>query len=91
LIASDCIDHTAITGRTTALEGLKQAWAQIYFTFPRSQLQPDDLRLDGDQIALNVIFQGCTPQGKQETAMLLELFRINDEKIVELWNLIRWN
>jgi hypothetical protein len=70
---------------------LKQAWAQLYFMFPQSCLQPEDWHIEADRVSLNALFQRLTPQGKEELAILLAAFRIKGDRIVEMINLVRWN
>lgn len=91
LIAPECIDHTAEPGQATGLAGLKQAWAQLHYTFPNLRLTGNDLTVQANQVAIRASFQGPSSTGKQEQAMLVEAFRISGGKVVELWNLIRWN
>ena len=91
LVSADCVNSLAEPKQTIALESLKQAWAQLFFTFPQSHLKPENWHVEENQVNLNALFQRLTPQGKEELAILLAAFRIKGDQIVEMINLIRWN
>lgn len=91
LVTPTCIDHSAESGLPSGIEALKLAWAQLRYEFPDRTLTVRDFTVDRDHIQVQAAFQDMTAKGLYREAMLLEDFRVDDGKIVEMWNMVRWN
>ena len=72
---------------------LKQFFVVLRSGFPDFQATIEDLFAEGDKVVLRFTFHGThqgefmgvAPTGKQVTMTGVEIFRIGDGKIVELW------
>ncbi|CAG0987259.1 nogalonic acid methyl ester cyclase / aklanonic acid methyl ester cyclase [Anaerolineae bacterium] len=74
-------------------EGQKQRLAGIRTAFPDIALTLEEIIAENDRVAFRStirgthqnIFQGIAPTGRQVTISLLDLVRVEDNKIIEQW------
>ena len=74
-------------------EGQKQRLAGIRTAFPDIALTLEEIIAEGDRVVFRStirgthqkIFQGIAPTGRHVTVSLLDLVRVQDNKIVEQW------
>jgi len=74
-------------------EGQKQRLAGIRTSFPDIALTLEEIIAEGDRVTFRStirgthqnIFQGIAPTGRHVTVSLLDLVRVEDNKIVEQW------
>ena len=77
----------------SSVEDLKQFFVMLRSGFPDFQATMEDLLAEGDKVALRFTFRGThqgeflgiAPTGKQVTMVGIDIFRIADGRIVELW------
>jgi len=80
--------------QVSGVEDLKHFFAMLHSGFPGFQSTIEDLFAEGDKVVLRFTFHGTHqgefmgigPTGKQVTMAGIDIFRIADGKIVELWN-----
>lgn len=87
LLAPDFIDNTADPKQAPGRAGMKDVWLYLYSVHPAIRLLVQDAVAEDDKVATRVMFEGLsTPSGR---GMMLEIVRITDDHIVELWNSIK--
>ena len=90
LAASDFVDHTR---QLRGWETMKQYVTMVYKHFPDFHVTIEDIIAEGDKVWVlekctmthTVEYRGIAPTGKKLTETLVEIFRIVDGKVVELW------
>lgn len=94
LVTDDVAIHTQIPGIAPGLEGFR-AFMSVYFSaFPEQRVEVHELIAEGDRVVARHThhvtqggeFAGLPPTGKQAVVDGLELFRIEDERIAEMWH-----
>jgi steroid delta-isomerase-like uncharacterized protein len=93
IFAPDFVNHAAVPGQESGLESLKQFFAMIDAGFPDFQVTVEDLFAEGDKVAVRFTFlgthegefMGIAPTGKRVTMPGIDILRVVDGKIVELW------
>ncbi|WP_436528756.1 ester cyclase [Actinoplanes sp. HUAS TT8] len=68
---------------TTGPQSIADAWQRLHDTFPEVRVEVEDLVIDGDTVAARLTMHGLPDQ----TPMLLEMYRVRDGRIAELWAL----
>ncbi len=94
IFAPDFVQYGADPDQVSGVEDLKQFFVMLRSGFPDFQVTIEDLLAEGDKVVLHFTFQGTHqgeftsigPTGKQVTMTGIDIFRIADGKIVELWN-----
>jgi len=74
-------------------ETMKQYVTMVYKHFPDFHVTIEDIIAEGDKVWVlekctmthTVEYRGIAPTGKKLTETLVEIFRIVDGKVVELW------
>jgi predicted SnoaL-like aldol condensation-catalyzing enzyme len=70
---------------TTGFEAGKDAWLTITARFPDMRVVAQDILVDGDKAAVRSTVQGiATPDGGAQP-VLIEIFRIDDGRLAEMW------
>jgi steroid delta-isomerase-like uncharacterized protein len=95
LMAADVVDHSPTPEQSAGLEGVKESMAQFRKGFPDARIQVEDLIAEGDFVAdrttttgtHNGDFAGSAPTGKSFTITAIDMYRIQGEKIVEIWHI----
>lgn len=92
LTAPDIVDHTAGSRQLPGIEGVKQAWTQIFAAYPDVSAVVEEIIAEGDNVATRVAFHGSAVSVGQADlhGMMLEFARLRDGRVVELWNVIKW-
>lgn len=93
--AADYVDHAAFPGQAPGLEGLKQR-AAILFQALDPQWTIHDAIAEGDTVVLRwslagthrSAFLGIPPSGKPITLRGIDVYRIQEGKITEHWNVV---
>lgn len=93
LFASDFIDHTAGPDDPPGVEGLIQFFSLLQTGFPDFDVVIDDLFGEADKVAMRFTFRGThegefmgiPPTGNRVTMPGIDILRIEEGKIVELW------
>jgi len=90
LIAPDYVDHPR---QLRGLESYKQHLTMFYKSFPDSHETIEDIIAEGDKVWIRVKgtgthtgeYRGLAPTGKKITWEAVDIWRIVDGKVVELW------
>ncbi|MEV4758432.1 nuclear transport factor 2 family protein [Micromonospora sp. NPDC049559] len=69
---------------TTGPESVTQAWQRFHEAFPNAQVVVEDMVVEGNTAAVRTSVHGVP--GQQPPTML-EIFRVRDGRIAELWGL----
>jgi len=93
IASSDFVYHHA-TGKDLSIEAYKQMSSMTQNAFPDAHMKIDDLFAEGYKVAcLWTIkcthtgeYQGIPPTGKKITFQGINIFRIADGKIAEVWS-----
>ena len=93
IFAPDFVQYGADPNQVSGVEDLKQFFAMLRSGFPDFQGTKEDLFAEGDKVVLRFTFcgthqgefMGIAPTGKQVTMPGIDIFRIANGKIVELW------
>ncbi len=93
IFAPDFVEYGADTDQVSGVENLKQSFDMLRSGFPDFQRTIEDLFAEGDKVVLRFTFRGThqgefmgiAPTGKQVTMSGIDIFRIADGKVVELW------
>jgi len=94
IFAPNFLRYDADPDQMSGVEDLKHFFAMLHSGFPGFQSTIEDLFAEGDKVVLRFTFHGTHqgefmgigPTGKQVTMAGIDIFRIADGKIVELWN-----
>ena len=94
LFPPDFVQYGASPDQDAGVEDLKQFFVMLHSGFPDFQTTLEDLISEGDKVVLRFTFHGThqgefmgiAPSGKQVTMSGIDIVRIADGKIVEMWN-----
>ncbi|MGA5823131.1 ester cyclase [Kitasatospora sp. NPDC094028] len=82
IFAPDFYSHPLRGG----VDALKTAWTAMFTACPSARSVIEDVLVDGDRVALRSTFHGLsTGGGDTAPGTLLEIFRVAEGRIVELW------
>jgi predicted SnoaL-like aldol condensation-catalyzing enzyme len=70
---------------TTGFEAGKDAWRTITARFPDMRVVAQDVLVDGDKAAVRSTVEGIATQDGDAQPMLIEIFRIDDGRLAEMW------
>ena len=87
------VDHST-PDQPVGPQGVKDYFMSIHTGFPDMHVAVDALIAEGDQVAVRTIwrgthlgeYEGVAATGGQVMRTLIQIFRIEDGKIVEEWN-----
>ncbi len=93
LFASDFVNHDPVRPDVRDLDGLKRLLSEQREALPDLLTTIEDLVADGDKVVKRFIFQGTQtgeilgipPTGKRVTMTGMDMLRIADGKIAEIW------
>ncbi len=93
IFAPEFVDHTAVPGQAPGVEGLKQFFTMMDAGFPDFRAVVEDVIAEGDEVAIRFTFHGThqgefmdiPPTGRRVTMSGIDIFRVVDGKVVELW------
>lgn len=68
---------------TTGPQSVTRSWQRFHEAFPDAQVVVEDMVVEGDTAAVRTSVRGVP--GQQPT--MLEIFRVRDGRIAELWGL----
>lgn len=94
LVAEDITVHTPISGVESGREGFRQFMSVYLSAFPEQRVELHDLVAERDQVLARHThhvrhggeFAGMPPSGKQAIVHGLELYRVNNGQIAEMWH-----
>jgi steroid delta-isomerase-like uncharacterized protein len=95
IFAPDFVQYGADPDQVSGVENLKQFIVMLRSGFPDFQVNIEDLfAAEGDQVVLRFTFRGTheeeflgvSPTGKQVRMAGVDIFRIADARVMELWN-----
>ncbi|MFI6604511.1 ester cyclase [Nonomuraea sp. NPDC050536] len=72
---------------TTGFEAGKDSWRKIVARFPDIHVVADDILVDGDKVAIRSSIVGIAAPDSDAQPMLLEIFRIDDGRLAEMWGI----
>lgn len=70
---------------TTGTGAVKKAWAAIREKYPDLRVSVEDMLADGDRLAVRTAVHGTPADQAGEPPTLLEIIRMADGRIAELW------
>lgn len=93
IFAPGFVEYGADTDQVSGVEDSKQFFDMLRSGFPDFQGTIEDLFAEGDKVVLRFTFRGThqgefmgiAPTAKQVTMSGIDIFRIADGKVVELW------
>ena len=93
IFAAEFVDHTAVPGQAPGVEGLKQFFAMMDAGLPDFRATVEDVVAEADRVAVRFTFRGTHSgdfmdaplTGKQVTMPGLDILRVENGKITELW------
>jgi predicted ester cyclase len=94
IFAPNFVRYDAGPDQVSRVEDLKHFFAMLHSGFPGFQSTIEDLLSEGDKVALRFTFRGIhqgefmdiAPTGKEVTMSGIDILRIADGKLVEMWN-----
>jgi predicted ester cyclase len=66
-------------------EAGKNAWHALVTHFPDYRVVAEDILVDNDKVAVRSSIDGLPTQGGAPTPMLIEIFRVDNGRIAEMW------
>jgi len=72
---------------TTGFEAGKDTWRKVVAQFPGMRVVAEDILVDGDKVAVRSSVEGIAPPGGDSRPMLIEIFRIDDGRLAEMWGI----
>ena len=94
LVAPDFIFHAPPLPDMEGPEGFKQFLAGTFTAYPNGRFTVEDVLAEGDKVAIRLTLHGThegvtrtgiAPTGKRVTATGIEVYRLDNGKIVEKW------
>jgi steroid delta-isomerase-like uncharacterized protein len=93
IFSSHFVDHST-PDQAVGPQGVKDYFMSIRTGFPDMHVAVDALIAEGDQVAVRTIwrgthmgeYEGLAETGRQVVRTMIQIFRIEDGKIVEEWN-----
>ncbi|MFF3575155.1 ester cyclase [Nocardia jiangxiensis] len=82
LTAADFFSHPL---GATGFEVGKEAWRSLVSQFPDIRVVAEDVLVDGDKVAVRSSVQGVPLPDGGPQPMMIEIFRIDNGRIVENW------
>ena len=95
LAASDYREHSPLPGQRTGLEGLRDRYAMVLKGLD-PQFTIEDVIAEGDRVVLRWTnsgthvgeFLGMPPTGKSFTTVGIEIWRVQDGRLAEHWDVV---
>jgi steroid delta-isomerase-like uncharacterized protein len=92
-VATNCVFHHGTGEDIRGHEAIKQYMSGLYNSFPDNQMTLDDVIVEGNKAAIRFTFtgthkgefMGIPPTNKKVTGSIIEIHRIADGKVVEIW------
>jgi predicted SnoaL-like aldol condensation-catalyzing enzyme len=72
---------------TTGFEAGKEAWRSVVARFPDYRVVAQDVLVDGDKVAIRSSVEGIPAPDGDVRPMLIEIFRVDDGRLAEMWGL----
>ena len=97
LVALDLVEHSPfVPGQATGRQGTLELFTMIHAAFPDLYIIAEDMVAEGDKVVTRGTmsgthkgeFMGIAPTGKRMTVGVIEILRINGDKMVEHWNVV---
>jgi steroid delta-isomerase-like uncharacterized protein len=93
LIGTDFIDHNPLPGLPSNRDGFKQSFIIFRSVFPNMKYTIEDMIAEGDRVVVRWIATGTQkgelfgvpPTGKYISVVGIDIFRLANGKLVELW------
>ncbi len=93
LLSPDFVDHTPPAGLPPGIEGVRMFFTMQFAAFPDGHWNAVDMIAEGDKVVRRVtgegthrgMFLGMAPTGKHVKSSFVEIWRIADGKLAELW------
>lgn len=93
VISDDFVDHDPDPGQEQGAQGVIDGMQQMRGAFPDMAFEPQRMVAEGDVVSSHAIvsgthqkaFMGVPPTAKEVTVELIEMFRIEDGRVVERW------
>ena len=83
IFAADFVSHPL---GTTGVESVTRSWTRFHERFPDVQVVVEDMLIDGDKVAVRTTLRGIPADAaEQRPPTMLEIFRVRDGRIAELW------
>ncbi len=94
LMIADYRDNDADLGQPQGREGYKQIFAYLLSAFPDTQLTIEDIIAEGNKVVIRSTwtgthqgeFMGIPATGKQVSTTAINIYRIENGKLVEEWS-----
>jgi len=94
IFAPNFVRYDAGPDQVSRVEDLKHFFAMLHSGFPGFQSTIEDLLSEEDKVAIRFTFRGVhqgefmgiAPTGKEVTMSGIDILRIADGKLVEMWN-----
>lgn len=83
IFAPDFYSHPLKTG----VEGVKQSYASFLKAFPDARVVVEEMLVDGDKVASRTSIHGIPTLADGTQPTIMEIIRVKDQRIVELWGL----
>jgi len=80
ILADDFYSHPL---KTTGPQSIVESWQRFHDAFPDARVEVEDMIVEGDHVATRLSVHGIPDQ----TPMMLEIYRVRDGRIAELWAL----
>jgi predicted SnoaL-like aldol condensation-catalyzing enzyme len=72
---------------TTGFAAGKDAWRKLVARFPDIRVVAEDILVDRDRAAVRSSIEGITAPDGDARPMLIEIFRIDDGRLAEMWGI----
>jgi steroid delta-isomerase-like uncharacterized protein len=93
LVGPDFVDHNPLPGLPPNRDGFKQSFVIFHSVFPDMKYTIEDMIAERDKVVVRWIATGTQkgelfgvpPTGKHITTVGIDIFRLADGKLMELW------
>jgi len=94
VLAADAVEHPLNPGQVRGREAIKQMFGGFYLIVPDLSITVEDIIAEGDRVAVRSTvrgtpaapYLGVEPAGRSMTFGAIDIWRIDDGKVVEGWH-----
>ena len=91
IFSADFVSHPL---GTVGVDSVVKAWSGLHATFPDVQVIVEDMVVDADTVAVRTTLHGVLGGAgvdDQQLPSMMEIFRVHDGRITELWGISTLN
>ncbi|MFI6437887.1 ester cyclase [Streptomyces sp. NPDC050759] len=86
-----CADFVSHPLGTVGVDSVVKAWSGLHSMFPNIRVIVEDMLVDADKAAVRTTLHGVRAGIEEPSPSMMEIFRVQDGRITELWGISTLN